>query len=242
MEFFSHPKHSQTNIHLLILSLVLFFPVLVSCDQQTTESAKELASEAKDEMASAAEEGAKELVSETKEAMGSVAEEVAATTEEATEMVKEVVAEADTSVETEAASQANETAASGDGEEKPYTISADGKVDWYTFNGYRRYHAECHVCHGPAGLGSSFAPNLTESVKTLGHAGFLTVVVNGREIVSNTENTKMPSFADNKNVMCYIGDIYAYLVARADGAVGTQRPDKEAKPEAAKERDNSCAG
>jgi len=52
----------------------------------------------------------------------------------------------------------------------------------------------------------------------------------------------MPSFADNKNVMCYIGDIYAYLVARSDGVVGTQRPDKEAKPEAAKERDDSCAG
>ena len=29
-------------------------------------------------------------------------------------------------------------------EEKPYEIK-DGVVDWYTFSGFRRYHAECHV-------------------------------------------------------------------------------------------------
>ena len=39
----------------------------------------------------------------------------------------------------------------------------DGKVDKGTYNGYRRYHASCHTCHGPDGLGSSYAPNLVES-------------------------------------------------------------------------------
>ena len=33
-------------------------------------------------------------------------------------------------------------------------------VDWATYNGYRRYHGECHVCHGPNGLGSTYAPAL----------------------------------------------------------------------------------
>ncbi len=51
-------------------------------------------------------------------------------------------------------------------EEPPYQIR-DGKVDWYTYSGFRRYHAECHVCHGPDGLGSSFAPALLESLKVL---------------------------------------------------------------------------
>ncbi len=46
--------------------------------------------------------------------------------------------------------------------EKPYSIASDGTVDWYTYNGFRRYHADCHVCHGPDGLGSSFGPALTE--------------------------------------------------------------------------------
>ena len=126
-------------------------------------------------------------------------------------------------------------------EKKPYMVNAKGEFDWYTFNGYRRYHAECHVCHGPAGIGSSFAPNLTESVKSLGYDGFLEVVVNGRQIVNNTSNQSMPSFATNMNVMCYIDDIYSYLLARGDGVLGTNRPKKEGKPQAAKDRDNACS-
>ncbi len=30
-----------------------------------------------------------------------------------------------------------------------YHISQDGTVDWYTYSGFRRYHSDCHVCHGP---------------------------------------------------------------------------------------------
>ena len=30
-----------------------------------------------------------------------------------------------------------------------YNVKPDGTVDFYTFSGYRRYHSECHVCHGP---------------------------------------------------------------------------------------------
>ena len=43
-----------------------------------------------------------------------------------------------------------------------YKISPDGTVDWYTFSGFRRYHSDCHVCHGPNGEGSSYAPALAE--------------------------------------------------------------------------------
>ena len=49
--------------------------------------------------------------------------------------------------------------------EHPYAVKDDGTVDWYTYNGYRRYHSECHVCHGPDGLGSSFGPALADSLK-----------------------------------------------------------------------------
>jgi mono/diheme cytochrome c family protein len=38
-----------------------------------------------------------------------------------------------------------------------FKIDEDGTVDWYTFSGYRRYHSDCHVCHGPDGVGSSYA-------------------------------------------------------------------------------------
>ena len=127
-------------------------------------------------------------------------------------------------------------------EEKPYRISADGVVDWYTFSGFRRYHAECHVCHGPDGLGSTFAPALAETMQTTSYADFLEVVVNGRENVGTTTQSKMPAFGENLNVMCFIDDIYAYLMARADGALGRGRPQKEAKPAEAKERDDACMG
>ncbi|MCG8361283.1 MAG: c-type cytochrome, methanol metabolism-related [Kiloniellales bacterium] len=127
-------------------------------------------------------------------------------------------------------------------EEKPYRISEDGVVDWYTFSGFRRYHADCHVCHGPDGLGSTFAPALADSMKTMAYEDFVDVIVNGREVVGASEQSKMPSFGENPNVMCFIDDIYAYLKARADGVLGRGRPKKEAKPPEAKERDDSCLG
>lgn len=127
-------------------------------------------------------------------------------------------------------------------DDKPYSI-VDGAIDWYTFNGYRRYHSECHVCHGPDGLGSSFAPALVDTIKSIGYDGYAEVVVNGKEEVSQANFRKMPSFGTNLNVMCFLDDIYAYLVARADGAVGRGRPaKKQPKSEEAKERDDACMG
>jgi len=125
--------------------------------------------------------------------------------------------------------------------DKPYTVK-DGVVDWYTFSGFRRYHAECHVCHGPDGLGGSFAPALVESLQTLTYDDFLEVVVNGRKRIGASEQSNMPSFGNNLNVMCFIDDLFAYLKARADGAIGRGRPKKEAKSQEAKERDDACMG
>ena len=127
-------------------------------------------------------------------------------------------------------------------DEKPYDIK-DGVVDWYTYSGFRRYHADCHVCHGPDGLGSSFAPALAESLKTMSYDDFAEVVVNGRENISASDQNKMPAFGTNPNVMCFLEDLYIYLKARADGAVGRGRPaKKQPKPEEAKEAEAACMG
>ena len=53
-----------------------------------------------------------------------------------------------------------------------YNIQPDGTVDWYTFSGFRRYHSECHVCHGPDGEGSTYAPRSRNSLKTMSYAEF----------------------------------------------------------------------
>ena len=47
-----------------------------------------------------------------------------------------------------------------------YNIKSDGTVDWYTYSGFRRYHSECHVCHGPDAEGSTIGPSLKESLKS----------------------------------------------------------------------------
>src|SRR4051794_18853824 len=56
-----------------------------------------------------------------------------------------------------------------------FKVAADGTVDWYTSSGYRRYHSECHVCHGPDGMGSTYAPALTDSLKSMTYGAFLEV-------------------------------------------------------------------
>jgi len=110
-------------------------------------------------------------------------------------------------------------------EEKPYKIT-DGKVDPGTYNGYRRYHASCHVCHGPDGLGSSYAPNLTESLKKLDYGAFSEVIINGRQNVSGSQQSVMPAFGEVQDVALYIDDLYAYLKARSDGVVARGRPPR----------------
>jgi len=124
-----------------------------------------------------------------------------------------------------------------------YKIQADGTVDWYTYSGYRRYHSECHVCHGPDGEGSTYAPALKNSLKTMNYGDFLGVVASGRKNVSSSQESVMPAFGSNQNVACYMDDLYVYLRARANEAWGRQRPGKrEAKPEAYTKAEESCIG
>lgn len=127
--------------------------------------------------------------------------------------------------------------------ENPYTVQEDGTVDWRIYSGYRRYHADCHVCHGPDGMGSSFGPALVNSLKVLDYYQFSEIVVNGRENVTTAQENVMPSFGTNPNVMCFLDDIYAYLKARSDGAVGRGRPAKFVKKsEATRQYEAECLG
>jgi methanol metabolism-related c-type cytochrome len=124
-----------------------------------------------------------------------------------------------------------------------YKVEPDGTVDWYTFSGFRRYNAACIVCHGPDGAGSSYAPALADSLKTMGYAEFFGTVVSGKQDLGAGKELVMPAFADNKNVMCYLNDIYVYLRARSTGVVGRGRPDKHApKPPGFSAAEDKCMG
>ncbi|TNC60385.1 c-type cytochrome, methanol metabolism-related [Rubellimicrobium roseum] len=124
-----------------------------------------------------------------------------------------------------------------------YNIAEDGTVDWLTYSGFRRYHAECHVCHGPDGEGSSYAPALKNSAVRMDYYDFYGVVAGGRQNVGAGHNSVMPAFGDNFNVMCYLDDIYVYLKARGTGDLPRGRPaDREDKSDAIREAENACLG
>ncbi len=124
-----------------------------------------------------------------------------------------------------------------------FKAEPDGAVDWYTFSGYLRYNANCIVCHGPDGAGSSYAPDLTNSLKTISYGEFLAIVAQGRKNVSASTDYVMPAFGNNKNVVCYLDDIFVYLRARSDGTVGRGRPEKhEPKPPAWAKAQDNCMG
>jgi len=124
-----------------------------------------------------------------------------------------------------------------------FKIEADGTVDWYTYVGFTRYSAECLRCHGPDGMGSTYAPALMESMKRLSYSDFYATVAGGKQAVSSSQNLVMPAEGENKNVMCFIDAIYSYLRARADDAVGRGRPDKHApKPAGYEKMQDDCMG
>jgi methanol metabolism-related c-type cytochrome len=124
-----------------------------------------------------------------------------------------------------------------------YKVDASGKVDFYSYIGFVRYSANCLQCHGPDGLGSTYAPSLVDSLKHLGYYDVLSTVANGKKNVSASENLVMPALGDNKNVECYIDAIYVYLRGRSDGAIGRGRPaEHEPKPAAFSTAEDNCMG
>ena len=120
------------------------------------------------------------------------------------------------------------TIASGQGQKeegKPYVVK-DGKVDRPTFNGWRRYTESCLRCHGPDGAGSSYGPDLVDSLKKISEEDFKEVVVNGRQRVSASQQSVMPPFGEVEDVVLYLDDIYGYLKARSDGVLDRGRPER----------------
>jgi methanol metabolism-related c-type cytochrome len=129
-----------------------------------------------------------------------------------------------------------------------YHVKKDGGLDWYTYSGFKRYHdaGGCTQCHGQAGMGSTFGPGLVESLKTMDYATFLDIVANGRIIrKEGGAPSVMPALRGNRNVMCFIEDIYTYLRGRSQGAVNEFRPNARArdpKPAQAKVYEKECFG
>ena len=121
--------------------------------------------------------------------------------------------------------------ASEAGDAKPYTVQCTQdkesgnqvcKVDKKTFTGWRTYHGFCHQCHGPDAIGSTFAPNLVELMKDLDKKRYMSSMDDGY----TGQIGVMPGFKENPNVSKRYEELYAYLMARADGELGPGRPQR----------------
>lgn len=124
-----------------------------------------------------------------------------------------------------------------------YDIRKDGTVDWGTFVGYLRYSESCLRCHGSDGAGSLYVPDFLQKIKGIDYSQFMTAITAGIKAVNTAQQLVMPTFANDRNVMCFSKEIYSYLLARADAALGRGRPEKHAPTppgfDAARER---CLG
>jgi len=137
-------------------------------------------------------------------------------------------------------------------ESKPYKI-VDGNVDEATYRGWLAYNSSCHTCHGVDGVGTNIAPNLVERVKDLSARDFTTKVLTSYRLVfgsgeANADDSTavreafieevlrrergdliMPAWQGDPKIHPHVLDLYAYLRARADGALGPGRPKRISK-------------
>jgi mono/diheme cytochrome c family protein len=94
-----------------------------------------------------------------------------------------------------------------------YTVVDGTKVDDKTLQGFKAWRAAaCDRCHG-ANQEGMVGPSLIASLKVLTKAEFEKTVTDGRL------EKGMPSFSASKTVMDNLGNLYAYLKGRSDGAI-----------------------
>lgn len=131
----------------------------------------------------------------------------------------------------------------------PYRV-VNGKVDESTFLGWRAFHSACHACHGVDAVGTIIAPSLVERVKQLSAHDFTVKVLTSYRLVFPSSEVSgddptavraefveevlrrergdliMPAWEGDQNVRPHVLDLYAYLRARADGALGPGKPER----------------
>ena len=141
---------------------------------------------------------------------------------------------------------ASPTPAGAADQEPPYTLR-DGRVDPATYMGWRVFQERCAGCHGAAATGLQNAPNLLPRVAAMGPSQFVGIVLNRYKLVMpkgeigpegsgmreawlaevlrrQEGELNMPEWAGDATVKPHVLDLYAYLRARADGALPAGPP------------------
>lgn len=123
----------------------------------------------------------------------------------------------------------------------------DNKVDPATFIGWSVFHNSCVSCHGVGAVGSADAPDLLEAADRFSPEQFKLKVLHKKivkftgddwrnmeqamfEEIAKQQNREqgdlanMPRWEHNPAVKDNVNNIYRYLKARADGAIGPEKP------------------
>ena len=125
-----------------------------------------------------------------------------------------------------------------------------GKVDNATYTGWRVYHQACYLCHGMDAVGTALAPSLVEKMRDLSAEDFAIKVATSYRIVLGLDAAHgddptalreammaevkrredpillMPAWEGDPKVKPHLSDLYAYLKARSDGALGPGKPHR----------------
>ena len=109
-------------------------------------------------------------------------------------------------------------------DEAPYTVTNGNELDADSYKGFKLFRNWCARCHGTYGQGM-VGPNLADSLSVISKEEFFHTVEHGK---SGTIGS-MPSWKANVKVMEGRDKLYAYLKARADGAIGVEKPKKAKK-------------
>jgi len=106
-------------------------------------------------------------------------------------------------------------------DDKPYTVTNGNEIDADSYKGFKLFRNWCARCHGTYGQGM-VGPNLADSLNVISKAEFFATVENGKTGTIGS----MPSWKANAQVMEGKEQLYSYLKARADGAIGVVKPKK----------------
>jgi len=137
----------------------------------------------------------------------------------------------------------------GDGDPPPGTYRVvKGKLDRGAYAGWFVYHLSCFMCHGQDATGTDVAPDLRKSLKTMSQIQFANKVLvryrilgipggmSPKELRDSVDDEvshqrrgsagaiTMPVWPDDPGMKPHVLDLYAYLKARSDNAIGPGRP------------------
>ena len=111
------------------------------------------------------------------------------------------------------------------------------------YAGWRLFQAKCATCHGPDATGTARGPNVLPRVEEMTERKFVNLVLRRydwtissgeqqlagqaliEDVLARTKgDVTMPAWENEPSIKANIPDLYAYLKARANGALGPGRP------------------